>query len=53
MPLMPLEMKETRNRFLKPNSRRAIYELKESWNIIVTVRTYDANKIARTFRSIR
>ncbi|RKU12499.1 hypothetical protein C6503_17060 [Candidatus Poribacteria bacterium] len=34
---------ETRNRFLKL-IRRAIYELKESWNIIVTVRTYDATK---------
>ncbi len=34
---------ETRNRFLKL-IRRAIYKLKESWNIIVTVRTYDATK---------
>ncbi|RKU21988.1 hypothetical protein C6499_20340, partial [Candidatus Poribacteria bacterium] len=34
---------ETRNRFVKL-IRRAIYELKESWNIIVTVRTYDATK---------
>jgi DNA replication protein DnaC len=34
---------ETRNRFLKL-IRRAVYELKESWNIIVTVRTYDATK---------
>ena len=34
---------ETRNRFLKL-IQRAIHELKESWNIIVTVRTYDATK---------
>ena len=34
---------ETRNRFLKL-IRRAVYKLKESWNIIVTVRTYDATK---------
>ena len=34
---------QTRNRFLKL-IRRVIYELKESWNIIVTVRTYDATK---------
>ena len=34
---------ETRNRFLKL-IQRAIHELKESWNIIVTVRTYDAKK---------
>ena len=34
---------ETRNRFLKL-IRRAAYKLKESWNIIVTVRTYDATK---------
>ena len=34
---------ETRNRFLKL-IRHAIYKLKESWNIIVTVRTYDATK---------
>ena len=34
---------QTRNRFLKL-IQRAIHELKESWNIIVTVRTYDATK---------
>ncbi len=34
---------ETRNRFLKL-IRSAVYKLKESWNIIVTVRTYDATK---------
>ena len=34
---------ETRNRFLKL-IQRAIHELKELWNIIVTVRTYDAKK---------
>ena len=34
---------ETRNRFLKL-IRRAVYKLEESWNIIVTVRTYDATK---------
>ena len=34
---------QTRKRFLDL-IRRAIHELKESWNIIVTVRTYDATK---------
>ena len=34
---------DTRRRFLNL-IQRAIHELKESWNIIVTVRTYDATK---------
>ena len=34
---------QTRKRFLNL-IRRAIHELKESWNIVVTVRTYDAMK---------
>ena len=34
---------QTRKRFLNL-IRRAILELRESWNIIVTVRTYDAKK---------
>ena len=34
---------QTRKRFLRL-IRRAIHELKESWNVVVTVRTYDATK---------
>ena len=34
---------QTRKRFLAL-IRRAIHELRESWNVIVTVRTYDAKK---------
>ena len=34
---------QTRKRFLNL-IRRAIYALKESWNVVVTVRTYDAMK---------
>ncbi len=34
---------QTRKRFLRL-IRRAVHELKESWNIVVTVRTYDAKK---------
>ena len=34
---------QTRKRFLRL-IRRAIYELSESWNVVVTVRTYDAEK---------
>ena len=34
---------QTRKNFLKL-IRRAIYELRETWNIVVTVRTYDAKK---------
>ena len=43
---------QTRKRFLNL-IRRAILELRESWNIIVTVRTYDAKKIAGTLRPVR
>lgn len=34
---------QTRKRFLRL-IRRAVYDLKESWNVVVTVRTYDAKK---------
>ena len=34
---------QTRKRFLNL-IRRAIYELSETWNVVVTVRTYDAKK---------
>ncbi len=34
---------QTRKRFLRL-IRRAVHELKESWNVVVTVRTYDAKK---------
>ena len=34
---------QTRKRFLRL-IRRSVHELKESWNVVVTVRTYDAKK---------
>ena len=40
---MPLEMNRRDKRFLNL-IRRAIHALKDSWNVVVTVRTYDAMK---------